>query len=95
MDIDIMTVLFIILLLYSAGISIMYFTGSDQTDIQKQRDAILNAKEEDLKNRESIIVDKELCFREITKLKTIQNSALDILKSYNLPTPNSEALLQN
>ena len=52
---------------------------------QKERENTLNAQADNLKQRESLVVDKEICFRELTKLKTIQNSIYDILKQDNSP----------
>jgi hypothetical protein len=71
--------------------SILYWSDYiNQNKYQQEKENILNAKEQDLKNRESAVVDKEICFRELTKLKTIQTSVLDILKSYNLPIEESK-----
>ncbi len=59
-------------------------------DYQKEKDDALTIKEKDLLNRESIVVDKEICFRELTKLKTIQSTALDVLKSYTITIPTGQ-----
>lgn len=71
-----------IITIYSIVISVLYWTEyTHKLEYQKEKDNILKAKEEELNKRESIIVDKEICFRELTKLKTIHSSVVDILKS--------------
>lgn len=78
--------LLILLIIYSTIISILYLDiHINASNYQKERENTLMKKEKELSNRESIVVDKEICFRELTKLKTIQSTALDVLKSY---TPN-------
>jgi hypothetical protein len=49
----------------------------------------IKIREQELNNRESMIVDKELCFRELTKLKTIHTSIQDILKNQDIKTEMS------
>lgn len=81
-------IILLILLIYSVAISTLFwFYYNNLSVYQKDKDNLLEAKEKELQNRESIVVDKEICFRELTKLKTIQNTALDVLKSYSLVTP--------
>lgn len=80
---DIKTVFLIVLLMYSVIISVLYWTN--YTDKQKQERELtesLSRRENELKKREASVVDKELCFRELTKLRTVRDSALDILESY-------------
>ena len=76
--------LLILLIIYSTIISILYLDiHINASNYQKERENTLMKKEKELTNRESIVVDKEICFRELTKLKTIQSTALDVLKSYS------------
>ncbi len=80
---DIKTVPIIILLMYSVIISVLYWIN--YTDKQKQERELTESllrRENELKKREASVVDKELCFRELTKLRTVRDSALDILESY-------------
>lgn len=70
---------------------------TDKENYQKTKDESLNRRDDELTRRESIVVDKEICFRELTKLRTILASALDILKMYNVltpPTPQVPQVLQ-
>ncbi len=78
-------IILFILLVYSIIISVLhwsYYVNKD-TYTKDISDALIR-RSGDLDKRESIIIDKEMCFRELTKLKTIQNSALDILKLHNI-----------
>lgn len=73
-------ILISILFIYAIIISVLYFIDLNKRDeFQKDKINILNEREDELKRRESIVVDKEVCFRELTKLKTIQHSILDML----------------
>ena len=67
---------------------------TDKENYQKAKDDSLNRRDDELKRRESIVVDKEICFRELTKLKTIVASASDILKMYSIPTPQISQISQ-
>ncbi len=70
--------------------TVLYWTDYVNKDkYQKDKDDNLRRREDELTRRESIVVDKEICFRELTKLRTIQASALDILKMYTIPSPTS------
>jgi hypothetical protein len=73
-------VIMVILVIYAIVISVLYFLDLTEKDkFQKDTLDSIKNREEELKRRETMVVDKELCFRELTKLKTIQNSILDIL----------------
>ena len=88
---DIKTVPIIILLMYSVIISVLYWTN--YTDKQKQERELTESllrRENELKKREASVVDKELCFRELTKLRTVRDSALDILESYVIKQSNDK-----
>lgn len=85
------TIAIILLLIYSIVLSVLYWIQRNSLeDYQKERIHSITAKESELAKRESIVVDKEICFRELTKLKTIQNTALDVLKSYVITTPSQQ-----
>ena len=82
--------LLIIFLIYSVIISVLYF--NDYYNGSKYRQDVTDSlarQQTELARREAIVVDKEICFRELTKLKTIQAAALEILKSYTVPTGQS------
>ena len=88
---DIKTVPIIILLMYSVIISVLYWIN--YTDKQKQERELTESllrRENELKKREASVVDKELCFRELTKLRTVRDSALDILESYVIKQSNDK-----
>jgi len=87
---NIKTVVLLVIIIYATVISVLYWTEHSSRDqYQKDKDIQLKNKEIELDKRESIIVDKEICFRELTKLKTVQTSALDILKAYHTPYTNT------
>jgi hypothetical protein len=80
--------LLITILMYAIVISVLYWT--EYTNKQKylsEKTNDLNYKENQLSKRENLVVDKEVCFRELTKLQTIQNSVLELLKSYSYTQP--------
>ena len=70
---DFQTIIILILLIYTVIISVLYFSELyDRDKYHRNKEMILHDKEDELIKRESIIVDKEICFRELTKIKTIQ-----------------------
>lgn len=86
---NVKTFFILILIVYSVVVSMLYWHQyQNSQNYQKEKDDILAMKEKDLANRESIVVDKEICFRELTKLKTIQSTAMDVLKSYSIVVPD-------
>lgn len=73
-------IIIVILFIYSLIISVLYFNDLKERDkFQKEKLDLIKLREDELKRRELLVVDKELCFRELTKVKTIQNSILDML----------------
>ena len=73
-------IIIFLLFVYSLVLSVLYFNDLKEKDnFQRSRLNDIILKEEELKRRESIVVDKEICFRELTKLKTVQNSIFDML----------------
>lgn len=90
---SIKTFLLVIILIYSIVITVLYWTEyTNKQQYLQDKSNNLNNKEIELNRREKSTVDKEVCFIELTKLQTIQNSALNLLKSYensylqNIPT---------
>lgn len=53
----------------------------------KDRVDFVNKKTEELNSRERVLINREICDRELTRLKTIHRSALDVLNSYNENRP--------
>lgn len=85
------TVLLVVLFIYSIIISVLFWIDKNNLEnYQKDRLSLIVAKEKELEKRESIVVDKEICFRELTKLKTVQSTALDVLKSYTITSPEQQ-----
>ena len=85
------TILLFVLSIYSIIITVLYWMDKNNLEnYQKDKMQSLATKESDLAKRESIVVDKEICFRELTKLKTVQATALDVLKSYAITTPEQQ-----
>lgn len=81
---SIKTFLLITILIYAIVISILFWTEHiNKQQYMHDKFTNLNNKEVELAKRENAILDKEVCFRELTKLQTIQNSAMSLLKSYN------------
>lgn len=84
------TVLILLLLIYSIALSIiLWFEKKNIDNYQKEKEKILTEKEKELNHRESIVVDKEICFRELSKLKTIQSTAINLLQSYVIGQSNN------
>ena len=77
---EIKNIIMFMIIIYAVVISVLYWSYY----INKEK------YEEDLKKRESIVVDKEICFRELTKMKTIQSSILEILKSNDIQTQDTQ-----
>lgn len=84
-------IIIVILLIYSIVISVFFWIErTNLQNFQKDKISFIELKEKELTQRESIVVDKEICFRELTKLKTIHTTALDVLKSYLVTTPDQQ-----
>lgn len=80
---SIKTFLLVIILIYAIVITVLYWTEyTNKQQYLQDKANNLNDKDIELNRRENSIVEKEVCFRELTKLQTIQNSALNLLKSY-------------
>lgn len=77
--------------MYSVIISVLYWTNyTDKQKKERELTESLLRRENELKKREESVVDKELCFRELTKLRTVRDSALDILESYVIKQSNDK-----
>ncbi len=82
--------------MYATVITVLYWNDyANRPLLIREKEESLSNREIELSRRDSMVVDKEICFRELTKLKTIQSSALDILKSYNIPQPNQTYVHNN
>lgn len=78
------SILLVLLLIYSVIMTVLYWIDKNNSEnFQKDKENRLNSREMDLNKRENIVIDKEICFRELTKLTTVQNAVLEILKSYS------------
>lgn len=85
-------IMLFLMLIYSIIISVLFWTKYNNLEnYQKDKLDFILLKEKELSQREGIIVDKEICFRELTKLKTINDTALDVLKSYKITSPNQQS----
>lgn len=79
---SIKTFLLVIILIYAIVITILFWQEYKQkTNYMKDKENSINYKTKELEKRESRVVDKEICFRELTRLQTIQNTAIEVLKS--------------
>lgn len=77
------TVLIIFLILVC--IILTYFLIDEQNNrdqYMKDRLSMLDRKHNELNSRERSLVGREMCDRDLTRLKTIHRSALDVMKQY-------------
>jgi hypothetical protein len=87
---DIFKILLLIVLIYAVALSVLFYNEKMQKELfMKNKVEQLAMKESELTKRESLVVDKELCFRELTKIKTIHTTIQDIVNAYKLPDTNS------
>lgn len=74
----------IILIVYGLFVSYLLFDQYRNNDLyMKDKVEYINNKSAELNSRERMLIGKETCDRDLTKLKTIHRSALDVLNSYN------------
>ena len=78
----------VIILLVAYGLVVTYLLYEQYRNHDtylKEKVDYINNKSNELNLRERMVVGRETCDRELTRLKTIQKSALDVLNSYNIP----------
>ena len=76
----------VIILLVAYGIIVtilLYDQYQNQDAYMKDKVDYINKKTIDLSTRERNISAREICDKELIRLKTIHRSALDVLNSYN------------
>jgi hypothetical protein len=75
-------ILVIILVIYAAVISVLYWKEKqDKDNFMKEKEVKLNKKETELQEKELVVIDKETCTKELSRVKSLQESAVDILKT--------------
>jgi len=78
------TGIIVLLLLYTFIITyILYEERSNREQYLRDKVDYVVKKTDELNSRERSIIGKETCDRDLTRLKTIHRSALDVLNSYN------------
>lgn len=74
----------IMLVIYGLFVSyLLYDQYRNQELYMKDKVEFITNKTAELAARERVLVGRETCDRELTRLKTIHKSALDVLNSYN------------
>lgn len=74
----------IMLVIYGLFVSyLLYDQYRNQEQYMKDKVEFITNKTAELAARERVLVGRETCDRELTRLKTIHKSALDVLNSYN------------
>ena len=74
----------IILVIYGLFVTyLLYDQYRNQEIYMRDKVEYINAKAQELTTRERALTGRELCDRDLTRLKTIHKSALDVLNSYN------------
>ena len=78
------TCLIVLLTIYCIIITyFLYDQHKGRERYLKDRIDFINKKTDELNSRERVLTSREVCDRELTRLKTIHKSALDVLNSYN------------
>ena len=68
------------LLIYAVAVSVMYYIEyTNRNKYQYDFYVKLQNKEKDLNERDKVIINKEICAQELTKLKTVHNSLYTII----------------
>lgn len=82
------TTLMIILVLYGVLVTYMWYDYyKNMGSYMKEKSEFINNKIDELDKRDRSISDKEVCDKELMRIKTIHKSALDVLNSYTqIPT---------
>jgi len=74
----------IMLVIYGLFVSyLLYDLYRNQEQYMKDKVDYIGTKTAELAVRERVLIGRETCDRELTRLKTIHKSALDVLNSYN------------
>lgn len=70
----------IILIMFSIIMTILYWIEvSDKDRYMRDKEIILNQKALDLTFRENNIIDKEICMKEVSRLKNVQTNILKMI----------------
>jgi len=78
------SVAIIMLVIYGLIVTyLLYDQYRNQEMYMKDKVDYINVKTQEMNVRERALIGKETCDRELTRLKTIHKSALDVLNSYN------------
>lgn len=74
----------IMLVIYGLIVTYLLYDQYRNQDLyMKDKIDYINNKTVELNTRERSLIGRETCDRELTRLKTIYKSALDVLNSYN------------
>lgn len=80
-------IVIIMLIIYALIVTYLLFDQyRNQEQYMKDKVDYINNKTLELNAREKLLIGKETCDRDLTRLKTIHKSALDVLNSYNVLT---------
>jgi len=83
---EIKTITIILLLIYCVIVTYLIYLQYQQRDAYlKDKVDYINNKMDELTSRERLVSNREICDRELLRLKTIHKSALDVLNSYSNP----------
>jgi len=70
----------IVLIMFSIIMTILYWIEvSDKDRYMRDKEIILNQKALDLTFRENNIIDKEICMKEVARLKNVQTNILKMI----------------
>jgi len=70
----------IILIMFSIIMTILYWIEvSDKDRYMRDKEIMLNQKALDLTFRENNIIDKEICMKEVSRLKNVQTNILKMI----------------
>jgi hypothetical protein len=74
------TFIIVLLIIYSVISSFLYwYELNDKERYEAMKDEQLRLKEAEIKNREMNVLEKEVCMKELKKLKSVQLSISEIL----------------
>ena len=77
-------IVIVLLIVYGLIVTyLLYDQYRNQEAYLKDKVEYINSKSVELSARERNLIGRETCDRELTRLKTIHKSALDVLNSYN------------